>query len=129
MSQPLKDIYTPDFIFSLSAINNMKMPELDWFLKVYNNIEELDKSKPMFSQTTKYKSFPLNFISKRGNKKLNDRVLLIDGLNTYIRIFQNVPVLNDDGIHIGGISGFLLSIGAIIRQFKQIGRASCRERV
>ena len=49
---------------------------------------------------------------------LNDKVLLIDGLNLYIRCHQNVPVLTDDGIHIGGISGFLLSLGAVIRQFK-----------
>jgi DNA polymerase-1 len=49
---------------------------------------------------------------------LNDRVLIIDGLNTYIRVFSSVPALNDDGDHIGGVTGFLRSIASVIRQFK-----------
>ena len=72
MSQHSKYIYTPDFIFSFKAVNNMKMPELDDFLREYHGIEEHDMAKPMFSQTTKYKSFPLNFIPKRFSKKLNN---------------------------------------------------------
>lgn len=85
MSQPSKYIYTPDFIFSFRAVNNMKMPELDDFLKVYHGIEEQDREKPMFSQTTKYKSFPLNFIPKRFSKKLNsgNKKLLVRGEGTW----------------------------------------------
>lgn len=49
---------------------------------------------------------------------LNDRVLIIDGLNTFIRVFSSVPALNDDGDHIGGVTGFLRSVGSVIRQFK-----------
>lgn len=49
---------------------------------------------------------------------INSRVMIIDGLNTYIRVFSSVPALNDDGDHIGGIVGFLRSIAATIRQFK-----------
>jgi len=45
----------------------------------------------------------------------NDKVLLIDGLNTFIRSFAVSPVTNDDGIHVGGITGFLMSIGFAIR--------------
>lgn len=45
----------------------------------------------------------------------NDRVLIIDGLNTFIRSFAVSPVTNDDGIHVGGITGFLMSIGYAIR--------------
>ena len=37
---------------------------------------------------------------------LNDRVLIIDGLNTFIRSWSVSPATNDDGIHVGGISGF-----------------------
>ena len=48
----------------------------------------------------------------------NDRILLIDGLNTFIRSFVVNPVVNDDGVHIGGISGFLQSIGYAIRNIK-----------
>lgn len=85
MSQPSKYIYTPEFIFSFRAVNNMKMPELEEFLKIYNGIEEQDKMKPMFSQTTKYKSFPLNFIPKRFSKKLTNgkRKLLVRGEGTW----------------------------------------------
>ena len=45
----------------------------------------------------------------------NDRVLVIDGLNTFIRCFAVNPSTNDDGIHIGGIVGFLKSIGYAIK--------------
>jgi DNA polymerase-1 len=41
---------------------------------------------------------------------LNDRVLIIDGLNTFIRSFSVNPAINDDGLHIGGMMGFLKSI-------------------
>lgn len=48
----------------------------------------------------------------------NSRVLIIDGLNTFIRVFSAVPALNDDGMHIGGVTGFLRSVAAAIRQHK-----------
>jgi len=41
---------------------------------------------------------------------LNDRVLIVDGLNTFIRAFAVNPSVNDDGLHIGGMVGFLKSI-------------------
>ena len=44
--------------------------------------------------------------------------MIIDGLNTFIRVFSAVPALNDDGDHIGGVTGFLRSIAANIRQHK-----------
>ena len=46
------------------------------------------------------------------------KVLIIDGLNTYIRCFAAVPTMNDNGEHIGGITGFLKSVGAAIRMVK-----------
>ena len=45
----------------------------------------------------------------------NDKVLIIDGLNTFIRSFAVSPVTNDNGVHVGGITGFLMSIGYAIR--------------
>jgi DNA polymerase I len=48
----------------------------------------------------------------------DDHVLIIDGLNTFIRVFSAVPALNDDGQHVGGVLGFLKSIGSNIRQFQ-----------
>jgi DNA polymerase-1 len=49
---------------------------------------------------------------------INGKVLLIDGLNTYLRCFSATPTMDDDGRHIGGITGFLLSMGAAIRTHK-----------
>jgi DNA polymerase-1 len=45
----------------------------------------------------------------------DDRVLIIDGLNTFIRSYSVSPALNANGEHVGGISGFLLSIGHAIK--------------
>ena len=41
---------------------------------------------------------------------LNDRVLIVDGLNTFIRAFAVNPAMNEDGLHIGGMMGFLKSL-------------------
>ena len=41
---------------------------------------------------------------------LNDRVLIVDGLNTFIRAFAVNPAINEDGLHIGGMMGFLKSL-------------------
>jgi DNA polymerase-1 len=48
---------------------------------------------------------------------VNDRVLIIDGLNTYLRIFSSVPVISENGEHVGGIIGTLRSIAKEIRDF------------
>ena len=48
----------------------------------------------------------------------DDKVLIIDGLNTFIRCFSAIPTLNDDGAHVGGIVGFLRSIGYAIRTIR-----------
>ena len=51
-------------------------------------------------------------------KKLDDDVLIIDGLNTFIRCFSVNPSLNDDGEHIGGLVGFLKSLAYIVKTLK-----------
>lgn len=53
-----------------------------------------------------------------GPSNINSRILIFDGLNTFIRVFSAVPALNDDGDHIGGVTGFLRSIAANIRLLK-----------
>lgn len=45
----------------------------------------------------------------------NSRVLVVDGLNTFIRSYSVSPVTNTNGVHVGGISGFLLSVGHAIK--------------
>ena len=48
----------------------------------------------------------------------DSHLLIIDGLNTFIRVFSAVPALNDDGQHIGGVTGFLRSVAAVVRLIK-----------
>ena len=47
----------------------------------------------------------------------NSRVLIIDGLNTFIRSWTTNPTMNEDGDHTGGVIGSLKSIGYQIREF------------
>lgn len=46
---------------------------------------------------------------------LNSRVLLIDGLNTFLRAFAAIGWVNKDLTHIGGLTGFLRSLGYAIK--------------
>ena len=51
-------------------------------------------------------------------QKATDRVLLIDGLNLFFRNFAMLNMVNPQGIHVGGLGGFLRSLGALIRQIQ-----------
>ena len=70
---------------------------------------------------SKYLSI-LDEIKKKGGSlddgNPNDKVLIIDGLNTFIRVFSVIPTTNDDGVHVGGMVGFLRSIGYTINMFR-----------
>ena len=46
------------------------------------------------------------------------RIILIDALNLFFRNFAVIGVLNSDGTHIGGLGGFLRSLGALIRNLE-----------
>ncbi len=48
----------------------------------------------------------------------NSRVLIVDALNTFMRSYAAIPTLDDDGNHIGGMAGFMKSLGFAIRSFK-----------
>lgn len=50
--------------------------------------------------------------------KRHDRVLLIDGLNLFFRNFAMLNMINPDGVHIGGLGGFLRSLGALVKQIQ-----------
>ena len=65
----------------------------------------------------KYKELEKD-LSKPEVRKPNDHVLLIDGLNTFIRAFSVNPSLNEDGSHVGGLVGFLKSVRFAINKFK-----------
>lgn len=57
----------------------------------------------------------LDEIEKSKNKKPEERILLVDGLNLYIRNFCVVPTLNPDGEHNGGIFGSIRSLRYAVR--------------
>jgi len=50
--------------------------------------------------------------------KRHDRVLLIDGLNLFFRNFAMLNMVNPDGVHVGGLGGFLRSLGSLVKQIQ-----------
>ena len=52
--------------------------------------------------------------------KIHNSVLIVDGLNNFLRAWCVSPSLNDNGIHTGGITGFLKSIGYAIKLFNPV---------
>jgi DNA polymerase-1 len=71
----------------------------------------------MIRTKSNYKEMLTN-LSNTSKSDVNDKVMIVDGLNMFIRVFGAVPTLNDDGEHVGGVTGFLLSLGALIRKNK-----------
>ena len=65
-----------------------------------------ENRKRLFSM---FKNMDLS--SKPPERLLNTDVLLVDGLNCFFRSFMAVPSMNENGLHVGGIAGFLQSIG------------------
>ena len=51
----------------------------------------------------------------------HSRVLMIDGLNLFFRNFATINFLNKDGVPIGGMAGFLRSLGSLIQLTKPTG--------
>ncbi len=64
----------------------------------------------------------LDEIKKSGgeidSEKPNDSVMLIDGMNLFIRVFSAIPTTNEDGVHVGGIVGFLRSLAFNINMIR-----------
>jgi DNA polymerase-1 len=57
----------------------------------------------------------LNKIEQRPDRKLNDHVLIVDSMNTFIRSFAMLQSMNPQGHHTGGLVGFLRSLGFLMR--------------
>lgn len=55
---------------------------------------------------------------KKATFHKHDRVLVIDGLNLFLRNFAVLNYINQDGTHIGGLGGFLRSLGSLINTNK-----------
>ena len=47
----------------------------------------------------------------------NDHILIVDAMNTLIRSFSLLKAMNPSGAHIGGLVGFLRSLGYVTRIF------------
>lgn len=50
-------------------------------------------------------------------RALNDHILIIDAMNTLIRSFSLLKAMNPSGAHVGGLVGFLRSLGYVTRIF------------
>jgi len=57
----------------------------------------------------------LKGLEKRPDRKLNDHVLIVDSMNTFIRSFAMLQSMNPQGHHTGGLVGFLRSLGFLMR--------------
>jgi DNA polymerase-1 len=60
----------------------------------------------------------LRGLEKKPDRKLNDHVLIVDSMNTFIRSFAVLQNINPQGHHTGGLIGFLRSLGYLVRTFE-----------
>ncbi len=51
-------------------------------------------------------------------RELHDHILVVDAMNTFIRSFSMLKAMNPQGHHIGGLVGFLRSLGYVTRIFE-----------
>ena len=58
----------------------------------------------------------LDNVQKPDDLGVNSRVLIVDGLNLYLRAFAVNGALNDNGVPVGGLTGFLRSLAYAIRE-------------
>ena len=47
-----------------------------------------------------------------------NRILIIDGLNLFLRNFAVLNYINPQGTHVGGLGGFLRSLGSLVKQIQ-----------
>ena len=51
-------------------------------------------------------------------EETGERILIVDGLNLFLRNFAVLNYINAEGTHIGGLGGFLRSLGSLVKQLK-----------
>ncbi len=71
-----------------------------------------EEKRKLYSIFTKWKE---TSSTEEPGRSINSNVLLIDGANTYLRAWAATSYMNENGIHIGGIIGFLKSVGYAIK--------------
>ena len=59
----------------------------------------------------------LNNLKQTPPRELNDHILVVDAMNMLIRSFSMLKAMNPTGAHIGGLVGFLRSLGYVTRIF------------
>ena len=59
----------------------------------------------------------LNKLKETPPRELNDHIMIIDAMNMLIRSFSLLKAMNPSGTHIGGLVGFLRSLGYVTRIF------------
>tara|TARA_X000001316_G_C922029_1_gene36773 strand:+ start:534 stop:1559 length:1026 start_codon:yes stop_codon:yes gene_type:complete len=59
----------------------------------------------------------LNGLKETPPRELNDHILVVDAMNMLIRSFSLLKAMNPQGHHIGGLVGFLRSLGYVVRIF------------
>lgn len=57
----------------------------------------------------------LKNLDNRKQRRLYDHILILDSTNTFIRNFAKIGSMNPDGAHVGGLVGFLRSLGYLVR--------------
>jgi len=55
------------------------------------------------------------------DENFHSRVLVIDALNLFFRNFATINMTNQDGAHIGGLAGFIRSLGSLIQLIQPTG--------
>ena len=60
----------------------------------------------------------LNNLKETPPRELNDHILVIDAMNMLIRSFSLLKAMNPSGHHIGGLVGFMRSLGYVTRIFE-----------
>jgi DNA polymerase-1 len=65
------------------------------------------------------KAFLNQVINSLGEKPTrNSRILVVDSMNTFMRSFSTVNFINPAGHHIGGLVGYLRSVGYAVKTFR-----------
>lgn len=59
----------------------------------------------------------LNNLKETPPRALNDHIMVVDAMNMLIRSFSLLKAMNPSGTHIGGLVGFLRSLGYVTRIF------------
>lgn len=60
----------------------------------------------------------LNNLKETPPPELNDHIMVVDAMNTLIRSFSLLKAMNPTGHHVGGLVGFLRSLGYLVRTFE-----------